>query len=105
MSLVGIENITPYEGVVEFKVYKYDDEIDLGDKNLFVCDLKIVMVKVNPIYVEKIGKSVDALALVTNLNLNAEKLSIKDEIKKFILDEIWEENLEKENIDVMFIES
>lgn len=63
------------------------------------------MIKVNPIYVEKIGKSVDTLALVTNLNSNTDKLSIKDEIKKFILDEIWEQNLEKENIDVMFIES
>ncbi|HSQ88768.1 hypothetical protein [Romboutsia sp.] len=105
MNLVGIENITPYEGVVEFKVYRYDDEIDLGNKDLFVCDLKVVMVKVNPIYVEKIGKSIDVLALVTNLNSNAKKVSIQNEIKEFILDEILEENLQKENIDVMFIES
>lgn len=105
MNLVGIENITPYEGVVEFKVYKYDNEIDLGNKDLFVCDLKIVMLKVTPIYVEKIGKSIDVLALVTNLNSNIEKIFIKNEIKDFILDEIWEENLEKENIDIMFIES
>ncbi len=105
MNLVGIENITPYEGVVEFKVYKYDDEIELGNKDLFVCDLKIVMIKINPAYVQRLGKSIDALALVTNLNCNIEKSSIKEEIKDFILDEIYEENLEKENIDIMFIES
>ena len=105
MNLVGIENITPYQDVVEFKVYRYDDKIDLGNKDLFICDLKVVMVKVNPIYVEKIGKSIDALALVANLNSNVEKVSIKNEIKDFILDEILEENLEKENIDIMFIES
>lgn len=103
MNLVGIENITPYEGVTEFKVYKYDDEIDLGNKDLFVCDLKVVILKVNQAYVDRLGKSNDALALVTNLNSNVNKKSITDDIKEFIFNEIYEIDLEKENIDVMFI--
>lgn len=105
MNLAGIEEITPFEGVAEFKIYKYDDRIDLSDKEQFICDLKLVSIKVNPIYVERIGKSMDMLALVKNVNPKLDKSSIKEDIKSFILDEIWEESLEKENIDVIFIES
>lgn len=105
MNLAGIEEITPFEGVTEFKIYKYDDRIDLSDKEQFICDLKLVSIKVNPIYIKRIGKSMDMLALVKNVNPKLDKLSIKEDIKEFILDEIWEESLEKENIDVIFIES
>lgn len=105
MKLAGIEEITPFEGVTEFKIYKYDDRIDLSDKEQFICDLKLVSINVNPIYVERIGKSMDMLALVKNLSPKVDKSNIKEDIKEFILDEIWEEGLGKENIDVIFIES
>ena len=108
MNLVGIENITPYDGVIEFKLYKYDDRIDLGDQKLFVCDLKIIIMKVNPIYSERLGKTADALGLVSNLNSKFKNKSISNDIKEFISNEvieIVEANLEKENIDLMFIES
>ncbi|MGL4912447.1 MAG: hypothetical protein ACRC3Y_08445 [Romboutsia sp.] len=108
MNLVGIENITPYDGVVEFKLYKYDDRIDLGDAKLFICDLKIIIMKVNSVYSERLGKTADALGLVSNLNSTLKNKSISDDIKDFIFNEvieITEANLEKENIDLMFIES
>ncbi|MEG0842839.1 MAG: hypothetical protein RSB70_06965 [Clostridium sp.] len=104
MNLVGIDSITPYEGVYEFSVYKYDDKIDLGNKELFVCDLKIVLTKVKKQYIEKLNKSVNALCLVKNVNLNIDKKNLKEELKEFIFQEVYEENLQKDNIDIMFIE-
>lgn len=104
MNLVGIENITPYEGVFEFSLYKYEDEINLGDKESFVCDLRVILTKVQESYIQRINKSVVALVLVENLNLKSDKLAIEESVKEFIFQEVYEENLTKENIEVMFIE-
>lgn len=105
MNLVGIENITPYKNIFEFNVYKYDDEIDLGNKDLFVCELKVIPIDIEDVYVQRLNRSVEVLALIKNLNQNLDKISILEEIKDFILEEIWIENLEKENIHISFIES
>ncbi|GAA3657259.1 hypothetical protein [Asaccharospora irregularis] len=105
MNLVGIENITPYKNIFEFNVYKYEDEIDLGNKDLFVCELKVIPIDIEDVYVQRLNRSVEVLALIKNLNQNLDKISILEEIKDFILEEIWIENLEKENIHISFIES
>lgn len=105
MNIVGIENITPYEGVYEFNVYEYEGDIDLGNKDSFICDLKVILTKVQTPYIERINKSVQAIALVSNLNTKFDKSKVKDGIEELIFQEICDENLEKENIDIMFIES
>lgn len=105
MNLVGIENITPYKNIFEFNVYKYEDEIDLGNKDLFVCELKVIPIDIEDVYVQRLNRSVEVLALIKNLNQNLDKISILEEVKDFILEEIWIENLEKENIHISFIES
>lgn len=105
MNLVGLENVTLHEGVFEFKIYEYNDEIDLSDKESHICDLKVILLKVNPMFIDRIGKSIDTLALISSLNSRISKQEIIQDIKEFIFNEICEENLEKENIDVMFIES
>jgi hypothetical protein len=102
MNIVGIENITPYENVYEFDVYEYNDDINLNDKNLFVCNLKIILTKVQMQYRDRLNKSVQALALVSNLSKN--KKNLDEDIKELIFQEIYDEDLEKENIDIMFIQ-
>lgn len=104
MDLIGIEEITPHEGVAKFNIYKYSDEIDLGNKEQFVCNLKLIMLRINPIYADRMGKNADMLALVEDLNPSIDKNNIKQYIEKFILDEIWEEDIKKDNIKMMFIE-
>lgn len=105
MNLVGIENITPYQDVYEFNVYEYDYELDLNNKEKFICNLKVIINRIESIFKDKIDKNTEILGLIKNFNLNFDKSIIKEEIKEFILNEIYEENLEKENIDIMFIES
>lgn len=105
MDYVGIENITPYENVYEFNVYKYDDEITLGSEELYVCELRVVLIKVNSLYVKRFNKSVEAMVLVKNLKKDLDKALVVNKIKNFVLDEIWVENLVKENIEVIFVES
>lgn len=105
MNLVAIENITPYQDVYEFKVYEYDYELDLNNKDNFICNLKIIVNRVESVFKDKIDMDIEVLGLIKDLNLKLDKISIKEEIKELILTEIWEENLEKENIDIMFIES
>ncbi|NMS89494.1 hypothetical protein HGQ85_06100 [Clostridioides difficile] len=105
MDYVGIENITSYENVHEFSVYNYDDEITLGSEELYVCELRVVLIKVNSLYIERLNKSVEAMALVKNLKKDLDKAIVVNKIKNFVLDEIWVENLVKENIEVIFVES
>lgn len=105
MNIVGIENITPYEGVYEFSVYEYKGDIDLSNKDMFVCDLKVILTKVQKTYIERLNKSIHAVALVSNLNTKFNKNELKEGIEELIFQEIYDENLEKENIDIMFIES
>ena len=100
MNLVGIEEITPYKDSFEFKLFKYDDKIELGNDNSFICDLKVIVERIDEIYRDKFEQSFKVMALIRNLTI--EEISI-DDIKEFILDEVWIENLEKDNIDVMFI--
>ena len=100
MNLVGIEEITPYKDSFEFKLFKYDDKIELGNEDSFICDLKVIIQKIDKIYIEKFENSINVIAIVKNLN----KIDISiDDIKEFILDEIWIDNLEEDNIDVMFV--
>lgn len=100
MNLVGIEEITPYKDSFEFKLFKYDDKIELGNDNSFICDLKVIIERIDKIYRDKFEQSFKVIALIKNLTI--EEIPI-DDIKEFILDEVWIENLEKDNIDVMFI--
>lgn len=100
MNLVGIEEITPYKDSFEFKLFKYDDKIELGNDRSFICDLKVIVERIDDIYIEKFDKSFNVIALVKNLN--NKDISI-DDIKEFILDEVWIDNLKKDNIDVMII--
>ena len=100
MNLVGIEEITPYKDSFEFKLFKYDDKIELGNEDSFICDLKVIIQKIDEIYIEKFENSINVIAIVKNLN----KIDISvDDIKEFILDEILIDNLEEDNIDVMFV--
>ena len=98
MNLVGIEEITPYKDSFEFKLFKYDNKIELGNENSFICDLKVIIQKIDEVYIEKFKNSINVIAIVKNLN----KIDISvDDIKEFILDEILIDNLEEDNIDVM----
>lgn len=105
MNFIGIESISAYQGVYEFKIYEYDCEINLSDNEKFICDLKIIINKIEPRYENKIEKNMEVLALVKSLNRNLDKESIVCDLKSFVIDEIWEETIEKENIELMFIES
>ena len=100
MNLVGIEEITPYKDSFEFKIFKYDDKIELGNNSSFICNLKVIIERIDEIYIDKFEKNFKVIALVSNLSMD--EITI-DNIKEFILDEIFVENLEKDNIDVMFI--
>ncbi|MGL6108149.1 hypothetical protein [Romboutsia sp.] len=105
MNLVGIENITPYQDVYEFKVYEYDYELDLNNKESFICNLKVIVNRVESVFKNRIDRDMQILGLIKDLSSKVDKVSIREEIKELILNEILEENLEKENIDIMFIES
>ncbi|EQE46925.1 hypothetical protein QCE_3336 [Clostridioides difficile CD42] len=45
------------------------------------------------------------MILVKNLKKDLDKTLVVNKIKNFVLDEIWVENLVKENIEVIFVES
>ncbi|EQH33309.1 hypothetical protein QM9_3485 [Clostridioides difficile DA00238] len=45
------------------------------------------------------------MVLVKNLKKDLDKTLVVNKIKNFVLDEIWVENLVKENIEVIFVES
>ena len=69
-------------------------------ENFLEKDLKVIIERIDEIYRDKFEQSFKVIALIKNLTI--EEIPI-DDIKEFILDEVWIENLEKDNIDVMFI--
>ena len=103
MNLVGIETIVAYKDTYEYKIYKYNDEIDMCNEELYVCDLKVVINRIDSKYVGKIEDTIETLALVKNLRV--EKSLVVENLKEFIFNEIYEEQMEKNDIEIMFIES
>lgn len=111
MDFVLIEEISLFKYLYEFKVYEYNDEINLNDKNSFVCNIRVFISKVNPIFSNKTNQKLKATILVENLNENYYKKlnsnqNIKIEFKEEIIENIYQEiediELEKENIEVLF---
>jgi hypothetical protein len=100
MDLIGIENITPYKNQVEFSIYKFDDEINIGDKENFVCDVKVVIMEVEDSLVERIGITTQALAIVENYGDSQN--DFEDKLKKFIVEEVLIADLNKENIELIY---
>ena len=101
MDLVVLENIIPYQDTYEYKVYKYNDEINMNEKDQFVCDLKVIINRIQPIYESKIEKKIETIALVKNLNID--KSLVEEEIRQLISDEVIEQDLIKEEIEIIFI--
>jgi|GEM_PF-1632992 len=102
MDLIGIENITPYKNQVEFSIYKFDDEINIGDKENFVCDIKVVIMEVEDSLVERLGITTQALAIVENYGEYNNQNDFEDKLKKFIVEEVLIADLNKENIELIY---
>ncbi|WP_027701071.1 hypothetical protein [Metaclostridioides mangenotii] len=102
MDLIGIENITPYKNQVEFSIYKFDDEINIGDKENFVCDVKVVIMEVEDSLVERLGITTQALAIVENYGEYISQNDFEDKLKKFIIEEVLIADLNKENIELIY---
>ena len=102
MDLIGIENITPYKNQVEFSIYKFDDEINIGDKENFVCDVKVVIMEVEDSLVERLGITTQALAIVENCGEYNNQNDFEDKLKKFIVEEVLIADLNKENIELIY---
>ena len=102
MDLIGIENITPYKNQVEFAIYKFDDEINIGDKENFVCDVKVVIMEVEDSLVERLGITTQALAIVENYGEYYNQNDFEDKLKKFIVEEVLIADLNKENIELIY---
>ena len=102
MDLIGIENITPYKNQVEFSIYKFDDEINIGDKENFVCDVKVVIMEVEDSLVERLGITTQALAIVENYGEYNNQNDFEDKLKKFIVEEVLIADLNKENIELIY---
>jgi len=110
MDLVFIEEISLFEDVYEFKVYEYDSEINLNDKESFVCDLKIMINKVNENFISKVNQKLEAISLVKNLNNKYQSNKVKFEeieksLKEGIFQELEEIDLEKNDIEIVFTRS
>ena len=105
MNLVAIEDINPFNDLYEFKVYEYDYEINIGNVDLFVCDLKVIISRVNEAFITRIGKIIQVTALVSNINSKYNSVELEDSIKSVVLDEIYEENVNENNIEVIIIRS
>jgi hypothetical protein len=107
MRFIGLEEINPYNDLYEYKIFKYDDKIELGNKDNFICDLRVVALNIEEIYLEKGFAKSKAIAVVSNLNSNID-INI-DEFKKSIVDFILEElllvDINGENIDIAFTKS
>lgn len=84
MDFIGIEEIQPYENIYEYKIYEYDDVIELGNEEKFICDIKFIQLNINPVYKDRgIDESVGYI-VVENLSKNIKMSSTNlEKDKKF----------------------
>jgi hypothetical protein len=104
MDFIGIEEIQPYENIHEYKIFKYDDIIELGNKEKFICDLKFIQLNINSLYKDKgIDESI-GYAVIENLSedIKISRQNIEKKIKKFIMQEILLINMKESSINVIF---
>lgn len=104
MDFIGIEEIQPYENIHEYKIFKYDDIIELGNEEKFICDLKFIQLNINSLYKDKgIDESI-GYAVVENLSqdIKISRQNIEKKIKKFIMQEIPLINMKESSINVIF---
>ncbi|SHJ82983.1 hypothetical protein [Tepidibacter formicigenes] len=104
MDFIGVEEIQPYENIYEYKIFKYDDVIELGNNKNFICDLKFIKLNINPLYKEKEIEESVGYAIIENLNKNVDITleDIEKKIKKFIIREIPLININEKSINVIF---
>ncbi|SHH03271.1 hypothetical protein [Tepidibacter thalassicus] len=104
MDFVGVEEIQPYENLYRYKIFKYDDIIEIGKNENYICDLKFIKLDINPIYKGKEIEESIGYAIVENINKNIDISlnKIEEKIKKFIIREIPLINLDERSINVIF---
>ena len=105
MRFIGLEEINPYNNLYEYKLYRYDDKIELGNKDSFICNLKVIVLNIEEIYLEKGFDKSKAIALLSNLNTDISVDELKKGITDFILEELLFLDIIGENIDIEFIRS
>ncbi len=103
MDFVLIEEIVLFENTYEFKVYKYNDEINLNNKEDFVCNLTVLINRVNSAFLSRTDEKVKATVLVKNLNGKFDDFT--NSIRSCIYQEVDEIDLEIKNIEILFCES
>ncbi|CAH2214662.1 hypothetical protein [Tepidibacter aestuarii] len=104
MDFIGIEEIQPYENMYKYKIFEYDDVIELGNEEKFVCDLRFIKLDINSLYKNKgIDESI-GYAVVENLSKNIEipHQNLEKKIKSFIMQEIPLINMKESSINVIF---
>lgn len=104
MDFIGIEEIQPYENIHEYKLFKYDDVIELGNEEKFICNLKFIQLNLNPVYKNKDIDETIGYAVVEDLckNVKMPREDIEEKIKKFIMQEIPLINIKESSINVIF---
>ncbi|OPJ56343.1 hypothetical protein [Alkalithermobacter paradoxus] len=98
MRFLGLEEIQPYKNLHQFKIFEYDDEIDLNNKEKYICDLKVIRMDINEMYIQKGFEENIYCAIIYNLNKNIDLNELKEGIKAFILEEIPSTSTQSINI-------
>lgn len=107
MRFIGLEEINPYNDLYEYKIFKYDDKIELGNKDSFVCDLRLIALNIEEAYIEKNISNSKAIVTISNLNENIDisKDELNNGLVYFILEELPLLDINQDNIDIEFIKS
>jgi hypothetical protein len=107
MRFIGLEEINPYNDLYEYKIFKYDDKIELGNKDSFVCDLRLIALNIEEAYIEKNISNSKAIVTISNLNedIDISKDELNNGLVYFILEELPLLDINQDNIDIEFIKS
>lgn len=104
MNLIGLEEIVPYGNLYEYKIFLYDDVIEIGNMDKYVCDLKFIKLEIDSIYKDRGMSNSIGYAIIENLNENIDisLWELEEKIRSFILEEIPLLDVEKRSINVIF---
>lgn len=98
MRIMGIEEINPYDGIEEYGIYIWDDEVVLFEKEKFLGSLKILNHK---LVLPNATSDYPENGIYVLFECGEKSKTIeKNELKKSINDFLEEEGYKLENIEI-----
>jgi len=105
MRFIGLEEINPYKDIYDYKIFRYDDKIELGNSNSFICNLSVITLSTEEVFIQKGFPKSKVVAIISDFSDQIDLKELNEGIINFIQEELPLLDINEENIDIKVIKS